>query len=522
MQANDDEFVHCGIAFRNLSIFQYRIATMEFSPYTFKKGGEGMNLKNITRGIILSIFIVHCLGLSQTNNDLKYLQYDTDGISSATYKARRDSILKMIGNDAAAIFYSGPERMRNGDVDYLYRQADNFFYLTGFTEPNAILLLAPKGLSVKVDDKNVVVKEILFVEARNPQAETWTGRRYGEEGAKKILGMQHAMTNDNFKKMFSSVMFSGITQLYAQSITSDVTGGLKNLLAPIQNWIDNGRRYNSKVELRDPTAMVHTMRIIKDKEEIDMVRKATDISVLAHTQAMMSVEPGMYEYELQALYEYVFQRMGAEYDGYPCINGAGENSVILHYNTNRKKIGNGELVLSDCAAEYHGYSSDVTRTYPANGKFSTEQKEIYHIVLNAQKAVIAAVRPGVPWSDVTAIADSVIANGLFSLGITKAKEGKEFKKFFMHGLGHPVGLDVHDVGQSMLASGMLYTVEPGIYIPEGSEGVDPKYYNIGVRIEDLILITENGNENLSKGAPREISEIEALMKKKGIGNQPLK
>jgi len=236
----------------------------------------------------------------------------------------------------------------------------------------------------------------------------------------------------------------------------------------------------------------------------------------------MSVEPGMFEYELQALYEYTFLRQGAEYYGYPCINGAAENSVVLHYNSNRKKINNGDLVLSDCAAEYRGYSSDVTRTYPANGKFTKEQKEIYQILLNAQKAAIAAIKPNVAWKEVTAVAESIIENGLFAIGIIKEKDGKQFRKFFNHGLGHPVGLNVHDVGQNVLAAGMLYTVEPGIYIPETSEGVDPKYFNIGVRVEDVILVTETGNKNLSDGSPREINEIESLMKKKGIGNLPLK
>jgi Xaa-Pro aminopeptidase len=460
---------------------------------------------------------------AQQDSLLKYLQYDSDLISPATYKVRRDSVMKMIGQDAAAVFYSAPERMRNGDIDYLYRQADNFYYLTGFTEANAILILSPKGIRTKINDSiTVTANEILFVQNRNSLAETWTGRRYGTNGAMKLLGVQAALTNDKFKTAFQQTLFSGIKYLYAQPITSDVEGSLKELLAPIQSYVDNAKRYNSKIEMRDPNAMIHTMRIIKSAEEIEMMKKATEISVIAHTQAMMSVEPGMFEYELQALYEYMFMRQGAEFYGYPCINGAAENSVILHYNTNRKKINNGDLVLSDCAAEYRGYSSDVTRTYPANGKFSKEQKEIYQIVLNAQKAAIAKIKPGVEWSEVSATADSVIENGLFSVGIIKEKNGKMFKKFFNHGLGHPVGLNVHDVGQSTLVAGMLYTVEPGIYISETSEGVDAKYRNIGVRIEDVILVTETGNKNLSEGAPKEINEIETVMKKKGIGNQPLK
>ena len=476
------------------------------------------------RCLTLSLCISLCSSFlfSGTPDDLKSIQYDTDLISPSTYKARRDSVMKLIGDDAAVILYSAPERIRNADVEYSYRQDDNFYYLTGFTEPNSILMLSSKGIKVKVDDSTTkTVNEILFVQERDPQKETWTGRRYGEEGALKLIGVQCAKTNDNFKKIFSSLLFSGIKYVYTPSVPSTTDGELKELLTPIQNWVENSSQWNSKVELRDPNPMIRTMRIIKDKDEIAMLRKATDISVLAHNQAIMSCEPGMYEYEIQAVYEYVFKKMGAEYSGYPCINGSGENSVILHYDSNRKKITNGELVLSDCAAEYHGYSSDVTRTYPANGKFSKEQKEVYQIVLNTQKAAIEMMKTGVKWSDVTAVADSMIERGLFDLGILKIKGDKAFRKFYMHGLGHPVGLNVHDVGQSVLVSGMLYTVEPGIYIAEGAEGVDPKYYNIGVRIEDVILVTDSGNENLSAGAPREISEIESLMKKKGIGNQPV-
>ena len=473
--------------------------------------------------ILCAIVTLLSITIAQENDGLKYIQYDTDLISPSEYKTRRDSVMHLIGMDAAAIFYSAPERKRNADVDYLYRQDDNFYYLTGFTEPNAILILSPKGFKIRgIDSTLQTVNEVLFVQEKNPQAESWTGRRYGSTGAIKLIGMQAALTNDKFKTTFSSLMFSGIKYLYAPSITTDISGEIRELLTPLQNWIDNVNVRNSKLELRDPSAMIHSMRIIKSPQEIAMLRKASEISAVAHNQALSSVEPGMNEYELQALYEYSFRRQGSEYTGYPCINGAGENSVILHYESNRKKINNGELVLSDCAAEYRGYSSDVTRTYPANGKFSKEQKEIYQIVLNAQKAAIALIKPGISWRDVSMTADSILENGLFSLGIIKEKDGRKFRKFYNHGLGHPVGLNVHDVGQTMLAIGMLYTVEPGIYIPETSEGVDPKYFNIGVRIEDVVLVTDNGNEVLSVAAPREISDIETQMKKKGIGNQPLK
>lgn len=477
-----------------------------------------------------------CIGFTAflVAQDVKYLEYDTDLIAPSVYKARREKLIQQMGNDAVAVFYSAPERNRNNDVDYEYRQDDNFYYLTGFTEPNAILFLIPKGISVQSTQdtaKMVTVREILFVQSRNPQFEQWTGRRYGAAGAIKLRGLEHALTNENFKTMLPVISSSVKAKTwYVPNFRPDFTGQIAQLVQPLRTMLDLSQPLNSTVERRDtttevkdPTPMVRKMRIIKSPEEIELLTKATKITALAHMQAMMSCEPGMTEYELKGLYEYIFRRGGAEYGGYPCIVGAAENSVILHYNTDRRTIKDGDLVLNDCAAEYHNYSSDVTRTFPANGKFSKRQREIYQIVYDAQNAAIAMIKPGVKWrEEVSAKADSVIKEGLFKLGLIKDKSGMEFRKFYMHGLGHAVGLDVHDVGQPVLEAGMLYTVEPGIYISEGMEGVNPEYYNIGVRIEDVVLVTPDGNKVLSADAPREMSAIEELMKKKGIGNQPLK
>ncbi len=473
---------------------------------------------------VLSLFFVS-LSFAQ---ELKYIEYDADFIQPTVYKARREKLMQEIGTDAVALFYAAPVRNRNWDVDYLYRQDDNFYYLTGFTEPNAILVLAPRGVSVpSVEDstKMVTVKEILFVQARDPSREQWTGRRYGPAGAMKLRGLEYAVANDRFKSMLSLFFGFGFRApgqaqrlLYVPTIRADVTGEIAELLHPLRSMME---RMSLQDALRDPTPIVRRMRIIKSPEEIEMLKKATEISAIAHNQAMMSVEPGMKEYELDAIYQYVYKKMGAEYPGYPCIVGSRENSVILHYESNRRQIQDGDLVLADCAAEYHGYSSDVTRTYPANGKFTKPQRDVYQIVLDAQKAAIAKIRPGVNWGEVSAAADSVLMEGLFRLGLIKNKNRMDLRKFYMHGLGHPVGLNVHDVGQPAMELGMLYTVEPGIYIAEDS-GADPQYQNIGVRIEDVVLVTPEGNVTLSASSPREISEIEALMKKKGIGNQPLK
>lgn len=478
-----------------------------------------MRVRSLQR--LLLLFLVPALMLAQ---DFRYLEYDTDLIKPEAYKARRERLVEKLGQDMVAIFYSAPERNRNWDVDYQYRQDDNFYYLTGFTEPNAILLLVPSGTSVRsMEDtsKMITVREILFVQPRDVNREQWDGRRYGPEGAMKLRGMEYSMTNDRFQSTLPGLMFRGGARIvYVPTLKSDLTGGIAELLRPLKNMMEG--RMGANIEFRDPTSQVRQMRIVKGPEEIEMLRKATEISAVAHNQAMMSVEPGMGEFELAGLYEYVFRRMGAEYAGYPCIVGSRENSVILHYNTNRKIVKEGELVLADCAAEYHGYSSDVTRTYPVSGTFTKEQREVYQIVLDAQKAAIARIKPGVRWSFVSEASDSVIMDGLMKLGLMKERTRGEMRKFYMHGLGHPVGLNVHDVGQQVMEPGMLYTVEPGIYISESIPGVPAKYHNIGVRIEDVILVTPEGNKNLSESSPREINDIERMMKKKGIGNQPLR
>jgi Xaa-Pro aminopeptidase len=471
---------------------------------------------------LVGYFVIVFFAVNSEAQEFKYIEYDADLISGQVYKARREKLMEQIGNEAIAIFYANPERNRNADLEYFYFQNSDFYYLTGFREPNSILALIPRGTSVRDPNdstKTMTVREILFVQQRSPAAEKWTGRRYGSEGAMKLRGLEYATTNDKFKTMLRTFFWgAGAKSLFVPPFRSDLTGELAELLQPLKSGMEQMSGY---IEARDPIPLVRKMRVVKSPEEIAMLTKATEISAAAHRQAMMSVEPGMGEYELEALYEYVFHKMGAEYSGYPCIVASGENSVILHYDTNRRKIKDGDLVLADCAAEYHGYSSDVTRTYPANGKFSKAQREIYQIVLDAQKAAIAAIKPSVSWQEVSQKADEVLTEGLFKLGVIKEKTMPAMKKFYYHGLGHPVGLNVHDVGQPIMEAGMVYTVEPGIYIAEGIAGIDPAYYNIGVRIEDVILVTPDGNKHLSAAAPREIVEIEALMKQKGVGNQPV-
>lgn len=469
--------------------------------------------------------------LSQAQ-ELKYLRYDKDLISKEEFKDRRDSLMKMMKKESIGIFYSGPERQRNGDVNFLYHQDENFHYLTGFDEPNSILILIPYGFTVpSMEDssKKQLIHEILFVPKRIKEREQWTGRTFGPDGAVKLSGLEYALTNDQFANFIYRLIRAEKTQtLYFSPIPEDINLSMKDLLNPLRNYLAQIDSYHYRKEIIDPRPYLFQLRSIKSAQEIALIRKASEISAIAHQEAMKSLEPGFYEYQIQAVYEYVFTHFGAEYTGYPCIVGSNENSVILHYESNRKQIQGGELLLADCAAEYHNYSSDVTRTYPSNGHFSLAQKEIYNIVLKAQKECISMVKAGTSWKNVQLKSEEIITDGLFQLGIIKEKTYAQMRRFYMHGVGHPVGLNVHDVGinpldlpeNRILKSGMIYTVEPGIYIGEGQEGVDPKYFNIGVRIEDCVLVTPNGCDVLSAKAPREINEIEALMKKKGIGNYP--
>jgi Xaa-Pro aminopeptidase len=336
-----------------------------------------------------------------------------------------------------------------------------------------------------------------------------------------ILGMQRAYTGQSFKNMFMSAAWSGGIRSVYVSPLPETGGGLADLQQSVREYLDQLKSVNSTVGVCDPAPIVRKYRAVKSPGEILLMTKAAHISAVAHKQAMMSCKPGMTEFGIQAVYEYVFRRLGSEFNAYSCIVGAAENSVILHYESNRRPINNGDIVLADCGAEYHNYASDVTRTYPANGKFSDAQRGVYQLVLDAQNSCIAMMKPGTVWREVSARADSVLLEGLFSLGIVKEKNRRELRRFFPHGLGHAVGLDVHDVSVDVMEPGVVYTIEPGIYIPEHSEGVDPKFFNIGVRIEDDILITAEGHTILSGEAPREIDEIETLMKRKGVGDVPI-
>jgi Xaa-Pro aminopeptidase len=392
-----------------------------------------------------------------------------------------------------------------------YRQDSNFYYLTGFKEPESICVLAPEHPEYKF---------VLFVRPRDREREIWTGKRAGVEGAKDDYGADAAYTLDELDKELPG-FFDKVENIYYTFGSSDNLD--KRVLGLLERA--RGKRYEScsgVVSIIDPGEIVRNMRSIKDTHEIDLMRKAAQISSDAHIAAMKTVKPGMYEYELQAVIEYTFMKNGAE-PAYPTIAGAGANATCLHYDFNNCVIKDGDLILIDAGAEYGHYSGDITRTFPANGKFSDLQKELYNIVLNAQIKAIENIKPGVKIDEYHNKAVDVLVDGLMDIGMLKGNrdeimEEKAYNKFYMHGTGHWLGLDTHDVGMRKIGdetrpfeTGMVVTVEPGLYIAEDLEEVDEKYRGIGIRIEDDVLVTEDGNEVLTAATPKNISDIEAVM-----------
>ncbi len=435
-----------------------------------------------------------------------------DQIAPSVYAARRARLREMLTGNGVFVLFTNPLYARNNDVDFPFRADSNMLYLTGLREPDAALIMAPSGISVN----GKIVKEVLFVNPRSPGAEAWTGYRLGPDRAKAALAMEEVLPNSSFADVISKLKppFDEV-RLVSPAYEPGAKDALKVMQTSFEDWkqqMGSGLKADRRMG-----ATLGAMRFVKDAEEIGLLRKACSISAMAHREAIRSCEPGMREWELGSLVEYVFKRNGCWFPGYGSIVGCGPNSCILHYDQNEKPMQAGEIVCMDVGGEYAGYTADITRSFPVNGRFSPEQKAIYNLVLAAQQAGIDACKPGESFGAAHQAASKVLAEGMQKLGIIKG--ANELRTYFMHGTSHSLGLDVHDAmgGDSTLRKGVVLTVEPGIYIKEGSP-CDKKWWNIGVRIEDDILITEKGNENLSAAVPRKAEEIEALMREKGLGN----
>ncbi len=426
------------------------------------------------------------------------------------YKENRDQFMKKIG-DGVAILPAHRLATRSNNMNYKFRQNSNFYYLTGFSEPEAVCVLAPRHETYQF---------VLFVLPKNKKLEIWDGRRIGITNAIEDFGADVAFSIDSFDQEISQFI-ENCSQIY-------YSFGDPIYDKKVTDYIKNNRRNRASQgtgpkTIVDPTDIFSEMRLIKNDEEIQRIRQATKITVEAHVKAMKSTQPGVYEYQIEAIIDSVFRQMTDGYAGYNSIIASGENATILHYIDNNRRIEDGDLVLIDAGCEHRNYNGDVTRTFPANGKFTQAQKEIYEVVLEAQMALIDLIRPDTKIDVLTSVAIDLLTEGMIRIGLLignkeKLIEEKAYRKFYMHGIGHPLGLDVHDIcrikdGETFrtFQPGMITTVEPGIYVATDTEGVPDKFLGIGVRIEDDVLVTDAGHEVLTNGAPKQVKDIENLM-----------
>ncbi|MES2330016.1 MAG: aminopeptidase P family protein [Bacteroidota bacterium] len=455
-------------------------------------------------------------------------EYPSDHLSPAFHAGRRAAFRAEMPKNSVGIFFASQVRVRNNDVDYVYAQSKNFYYLTGLEEPNSLLLIFKEPVTIL--DKTGT--EFIFVQKRNPSQEMWTGKILGVEGVTNAYKFDNVFTNDKFTAntldlskfdtvltLFRTeqVMFKGRSRDELSRMANIVDSAITTLKKPLARMSSGGQfgggGRGQAAEINMAGTIMTKLRGVKQPEEIVLLEKVAAMSAEGHSETMKAVKPGMTEFQAQAIMEYAFKKNGSEFVGYPSINGSGENACTLHYESNQRLMKDGDLLLSDCAAEYHGYSADVTRTIPVNGKFSPEQKILYELVLEAQDSAFLQCKPGNNSNDPHRAAVRVITSGLKKLGIISTDQ--EVRTYFPHGTSHGLGLDVHDPNAAKLQMGSVFTVEPGIYIPSDSK-CDKKWWGIGIRIEDDILITEDGYKNLSAAAPRTVADVEKMMKKKSI------
>ena len=449
-------------------------------------------------------------------------------IPAAVFARRRRALLARMGPGSIALLPAASETPRNRDVHHPFRQDSDFYYLTGFPEPEAIAVLAPGGEH----------EFLLFCRERDPHMEIWHGRRAGPKGAMERYGVDNAHPIAEIDKLLPPLLENRERVFYAIGYNPEFDRRM-------MGWL-NQVRGKTRTGVRAPALFValehllHAMRLRKEPEEIAVMRESARIAAEAHQRAMRACRPGRMEYELEAEILYTFIRHGAGW-AYPSIVGGGDNSCILHYTENNAPLRDGDIVLIDAGAELDGYASDITRSFPVNGRFSGEQRAIYELVLAAQKAAIDQVRPGRHFNEPHDAAVRTLTEGLAALGLLQGDveeliQAEQHKPFYMHRTGHWLGMDVHDVGDyktgedwRIFEPGMVTTIEPGLYIPAGGKildahwarlGVhletelDERWQRIGIRIEDDVLVTDDGHEILTAAAPKEVDEIEALMRER--------
>ena len=410
-----------------------------------------------------------------------------------SFKSRRLNIRNQLGPRSAMVLLTSDIYPRNNDVDFPFRPDSDFWYVTGHPEPDAKLIMT--AIDFKGKKEVPFHGEIIFAQPRNRLRERWNGKRLGSQGAKEELGFQYFAVSDSFKIILSQILpyIDTVFVNYGQSQPGNKSQSSFNQVEDI---------IPDNVTVLDAGSIIHPMRHIKTREEIELLQKAIDITGKAFIEAMVRTKPGLYEYNIEASIEFIFRDSGCQRSGFPSIVGSGPNSTILHYTKNDRFMEKGDLLLMDIGAEYQMYSADITRTIPVNGKFTPEQKELYHYVLKAQRTIFDSVKAGMTLQDLQRIAKNYLRN-------------KGFDRYFIHGVGHWLGLDVHDVGgcTTEITEGSVFTIEPGIYIPEDDTSLPAPYRGIGIRIEDDVLMTDKGPVWLSAHIPKEIEKIEKIMRK---------
>lgn len=412
---------------------------------------------------------------------------------------------------SVAIIPGAHDTRRSNDTHYRFRQDSDFFYLTGFEEPDSLAVIKPEAEK----------KYTLFVRPRDPEREIWDGRRAGVDGAKSEFGAEESFPSAEFGSKLAEFLDGADVLYYRLGMDPDLDNTIIQEIARMRSL--NRKPIHPPQTIIDPATIVHEMRVLKSEDEIAIMQASADIAAEAHCEAMKAVRPGMQEYQIEALIEQVFRRHGSSGPAYTSIVGGGPNATVLHYINNDGELRDGDLLLLDAGAEYKGYASDITRTFPINGRYTKAQRDIYDLVLKAQKSCVEMVRPGVTHDQLKQHSIEVLTEGMVELGLLEGKteeliKEKKYEKFYMHGLGHMLGIDVHDVGcyyygteSRALEPGVVMTVEPGIYIAPDTKDVPEKYLGIGVRIEDDVLCTNNGPRVLTTKVPKHAEEIEELM-----------
>ncbi|KFN47415.1 aminopeptidase P N-terminal domain-containing protein [Arenimonas metalli] len=432
-------------------------------------------------------------------------------IKAAEFARRRKQLMRMADDDAIIILPSAPLRVRSHDTHFPYRQDSDFWYLSGFPEPEAVLVLVPGRKHGEA---------LLFCRERDPEREAWDGPRAGPEGAVEAFGVDDAYPIADLDEILPGLL-EGRSRVYYH-FGRDTEFDLKLI-----GWVN---RVRSQVrqgaqpphEFLELGHLLHELRLFKSAAELKLMRESARIACEAQRAAMLATRPGGREYEVEAALQFTYRRNNAV-AAYEPIVGSGPNACVLHYRDNNAPTADGDLLLCDAGAEYAGYASDITRTWPVNGRYSKEQRALYEVVLAAQHAALAKARPGQPWIAGHDAAVEVLSEGLLSLGLLKGSlksvlASGAYKKFYMHKTGHWLGLDVHDVGEYKLAGeyrelepGMVFTIEPGLYIAPGAKGVPAKWQGIGIRIEDDVLVTKAGHEVLTDAVPKAVDEVEAVL-----------